>query len=126
MSSFGLSRIGQIAVPVKDIARAVAFYRDQIGMKFLFQAGKLAFFDCNGIMLMLDVPEDAEFQHPSSVLYFTVDDIQAGYAALKSRGVRFRGEPHIIHKAAEFDLWMAFFYDSEENTMAIRCEQRRP
>jgi methylmalonyl-CoA/ethylmalonyl-CoA epimerase len=126
MNSFGLSRIGQIAVPVKDIARAVAFYRDQIGMKFLFQAGKLAFFDCSGIILMLDVPEDAEFQHPSSVIYFTVDDIQAGYAALKSRGVRFRGEPHIIHKAAEFDLWMAFFYDSEENTMAIRCEQRRP
>ena len=125
MSEFGLSRIGQIAVPVSDIGRAVMFYRDQLGMKFLFQAGSLAFFDCGGIMLMLDVPEAEEFRHPSSILYFSVDDIQSGYDALKSRGVRFRGEPHLIHKAADYDLWMAFFYDSEKNTLALRCEKRR-
>ena len=120
-----LSQIGQIAVRAKDLARAVAFYRDVLGMKFLFQAPPgLAFFDCNGVRLLLDTP-DAEFDHPSSVIYFTVTDIQQAFETLRGRGVRFRGEPAIIAPMENYDLWMAFFYDSEENTLALMSEVPR-
>ena len=122
-ANVSLSVIGQIAVPVKDIGRAVAFYRDSLGMKFLFQAPPaLAFFDCNGLRLMLDVPEDKEFAHPSSIIYFKVDDIQAATKSLKGKGVQFRVEPHVIAKMPDHTLWMAFFFDSEGNTMALMSE----
>jgi methylmalonyl-CoA/ethylmalonyl-CoA epimerase len=119
----GLSTIAQIAVVVKDLDRAVAFYRDSLGMKFLFQAPPaLAFFDAAGIRLMLDVPEDREFAHHSSIIYFRVADIQATYAAFKARGVQFRGEPHVIAKLGNVTIWMAFFDDSEGNTLAVTSE----
>src|SRR5688572_33088807 len=69
-ASMSLSRIGQIAVNAHDVERATAFYRDTLGMKYLFSAPKLAFFDCDGVRLMLSPPEEKEFDHPSSVLYF--------------------------------------------------------
>jgi len=62
-------QIGQIAITVKDVERAVHFYRDALGMRFLFQAGGLAFFDCGGVRLMLSVPEKPEYNHPASILY---------------------------------------------------------
>lgn len=118
-----LSTIGQIAVPVKDLNRAVAFYRDNLGLKFLFQAPPaLAFFDCDGVRLLLDVPEDEEFRHPSSPFYFKVPDIKKAYADLQGRGVQFRKEPHVIAKMPPITLWMAFFFDSEGNTHALMCE----
>src|SRR6266566_4394712 len=87
-SRFGLDRIGQIAVNVKDLDRATAFYRDVLGMRPLFQVPKLAFFDCGGIRLMLSLPEKPEFDHPGSILYYKVDDIKAAHAALRGRGAR--------------------------------------
>ncbi|HKV11953.1 MAG TPA: VOC family protein [Thermoanaerobaculia bacterium] len=120
-----LTRIGQISVNAHDLERAVAFYRDALGMALLFQAPpKMAFFDCGGIRLMLGVPEEAEFDHPGSVLYFKVDDIQATYSAFKDRGVEFRGEPHLIARMPDHELWMAFFRDSEGNTLALMSEVR--
>ena len=118
-AEFGLSRIGQIAVNVHDLERATAFYRDRLGMHFLFSAPNLAFFQCGEVTLLLDVPETAEFDHPSSVIYFTVDDIDSAYETLKSRGVTFRAEPHVIHRTESRDLWMAFFQDLDENTLAL-------
>ncbi len=97
---------------VKDLDRAVAFYRDRLGLPFLFSAPpKLAFFNCGGTRLMLDVPEDPAFAHPGSVLYFTVDDIDAAYAELQARDVTFRAAPHLIAKMPDHELWMAFFSD---------------
>jgi methylmalonyl-CoA/ethylmalonyl-CoA epimerase len=120
-----LSRIGQVAVPVKDLKRAVAFYRDVLGMPFLFQAGeRLAFFECDGVRVMLDIP-DPEFAHPSSILYFRVPDIRAAHGDLAGKGVRFRGAPELIAKMPDHDLWMAFFWDTEENVMALMAEVRR-
>jgi methylmalonyl-CoA/ethylmalonyl-CoA epimerase len=81
----------------------------------------LAFFDCAGVRLLLDRPE-GEFDHPSSVIYFRVADIQPAYEALRARGVTFRGEPHLIAKMPDHDLWMAFFDDTEGNTLAVMCE----
>ena len=110
---------------VKDVPRAVAFYRDTLGMRFLFQAPPaLAFFDCGGIRLMLTVPEEKEFDHPGSILYFTVDDLDAVYADLKGKGVDFRDAPHLIAKMPDHELWMAFFRDGEGNTLALMHEKR--
>src|SRR5687767_1246256 len=78
-SHFGLSQICQISVNVHDLKRATAFYRDTLGMKHLFDAGTMAFFDCEGIRLMLAVPEKPEFDHPSSIIYFRVPNMEAAY-----------------------------------------------
>lgn len=118
-TEFGLSKIGQIAVTVHDLERAVAFYRDKLGMRPLFTVPKMAFFDCGGIHLMLGVPEKPEFDHPSSVIYYLVDDIQKAYESLAARGVRFEGKPHMIARLETYDLWMAFFRDSENNLAGL-------
>jgi methylmalonyl-CoA/ethylmalonyl-CoA epimerase len=119
-----LSTIGQISMVVKDVARATAFYRDRLGMKFLFEFPGLAFFDCGGVRLMLGRAEKPEHDHPGSVLYFKVDDIDAAYAELGSRGVQFIEKPHLIAKLPDHELWMAFFNDSEGNTLALMHEKR--
>ena len=121
-----LDRIGQIAINVKDLDRAVAFYRDTLGMRPLFQVPKMAFFDCGGIRLMLSLPEKPEFDHPGSILYYRVPDIQQAHAALRGRGVAFEGEPHLIAKLPDHDLWMAFLRDSEGNLLALMSEVRPP
>jgi len=119
------SRIGQIAVVVQDLERAVAFYRDTLGLRFLFQAPpKLAFFDCGGVRLMLDVPEEEEFKHAASILYYKVDDIQATWATLRGRGVEFRDEPHMVARMPDHELWMTHFWDGEGNTLALMSEVR--
>lgn len=121
----GLSTIGQIAVPVKDLDRAIGFYRDVLGLRFLFQAPPgLAFFDAGGIRLLIERPQDEEFAHPSSIIYFKVDDIQAMHRAMLDRGVDFRQGPHLIAKLPDHDLWMAFFRDTEGNTHALMSEVR--
>jgi catechol 2,3-dioxygenase-like lactoylglutathione lyase family enzyme len=122
---WSLSLIGQIAINAKDVKRATAFYRDTLGMKFLFEASNLAFFDCGGVRLMLGLPEKPEFDHPSSVLYYRVPDIQAAHKTLSSRGVKFEAAPHLIARLADHDLWMAFFRDSESNLAALMSEVRK-
>ncbi|MDR6881810.1 VOC family protein [Bacillus sp. 3255] len=122
MSTNRLTQIAQISVHAGDIDRAVVFYRDTLGMKFLFQAGQVAFFDCGGIRLMLSLPEKAEFNHPGSVIYYKVDDIKSVYETFMDRGVAFVGEPHQVADMGRFDLWMAFFQDSEGNTLALTSE----
>jgi len=120
-----LDRIGQIAINVKDLGRAVRFYRDTLGMRFLFEVPNLAFFDCGGVRLMLGRAEKPEFDHPGSVLYYKVADITATFAALKGRDVDFIDEPHLIARMPDHDLWMVFFRDSEGNTLALMSEVRR-
>ncbi len=122
---FGLDRIGQIAVNVKDLDRAVAFYRDALGMRPLFQVPKMAFFDCGGVRIMLSLPESPEFDHPASVIYYRVDDVQSAHTTLRGRGVGFEGEPHVVARLADHDLWMAFCRDPEGNVLALMSEVRR-
>ena len=115
-----LSKIGQIAVNAHDIERATAFYRDVLRVPFLFPAGTMSFFDCSGTWLMLGIASSPEFDHPSSVLYFDVDDIDAEYERLAARGVEFTSKPHFVHHQPDRSLFLAFFKDSEENTLALR------
>ena len=123
-TDFGLDQIGQISVTARDLDRAVAFYRDTLGMTFLFRVPGLAFFDCTGIRLALSTPEGPDFDHPSSVLYFKVADLAAAHATLVRRGVQFIDEPHVIATMPDHELWMAFFRDSEGNVMALMSEVR--
>ena len=121
----GISRIGQIAINAHDVERATAFYQDALGLKLLFKAGPgLAFFDCGGVRLMLTRPEKPEFDHPSSILYFSVPDIQAAHAQMKEKGVKFEDEPHLIAKMPDHELWMTFFRDSEGNLLGLMSEVR--
>jgi len=122
---FGLSQIGQIAIHAQDVERATAFYRDQLGMTFLFAAPGLAFFDCGGVRLMLSRAEKPEFDHPASILYYKVPDIEDARRALAGRGVVFGSEPHVVHRAADHDLWLADFRDSEGNLLALMSEVPR-
>jgi methylmalonyl-CoA/ethylmalonyl-CoA epimerase len=125
-----LSDIGQIAVYVDDIDRAVRFYRDTLGLPFLFQAPPgLAFFRCGNVRLMLDQParETNRLAHAtSSIIYYMVPDIHAAHAALQARAVEFVDGPHLIASMPDHDLWMAFFNDTEGNTLALMSEVRPP
>lgn len=121
-----LSRIGQIAINIYDPDRATAFYRDVLGLPHLLRAGRLSFFDCGGVRLMLSPPEKPEFDHPTSILYFHVADIRATFERLKGAGVKFEDEPHLLARMPKNDLWMTFFRDSENNLLALMSEVARP
>ena len=123
---FGVSRIGQIAMTVGDLPRAIAFYRDVLGMRFLFEAPPaMAFFDCGGVRLMMSLPEQtgasAGAQY-ASIVYYAVDDIQQAARALEARGVVFEAAPHLVARLAHADLWMAFLRDPDHHLLAIMSE----
>ncbi|HEY8148622.1 MAG TPA: VOC family protein [Vicinamibacteria bacterium] len=123
-ANFGLAQIGQIAVPVSDVGRAISFYRDVLGMRFLFQAPPgLGFFDCAGVRLMLDAPAKAQAGQ-GSVIYYKVPDLQAAFETLTNRGVTFEAKPHLIAKLPDHELWMAFFRDPDQNLLALMSEVR--
>jgi methylmalonyl-CoA/ethylmalonyl-CoA epimerase len=125
IESFGLAEIGQIAVPVSDIDRAIAFYRDVLGMRFLFKAPPgLGFFDCNGIRLLLDAPVKKQEKNYSSIIYYKVSDLQAAYEILSKRGVVFEQKPELVAKMPDHELWMAFFRDPDSNLLALMSEIR--
>ena len=123
--AFALDCIGQIALTVRDVPRAVAFYRDALGLPFLFAAPpNLAFFGVGGVRLMLTAPEgnDVAVAGSSTVLYFKVADIGAAHAALRERGVLFVDEPHLIARMADHDLWMVFFRDPDQHLIGLMSE----
>jgi methylmalonyl-CoA/ethylmalonyl-CoA epimerase len=120
--NFGLSAIEQIAVNAHDIERAIEFYRDKLGMKHLFSVPpNLAFFDCDGIRLMLSLPAKPEFDHPGSIIYFKVEDLKLAYSTLSERGVQFEEGPTFVADMVTYDLWLASFRDSENNLLALMC-----
>jgi predicted enzyme related to lactoylglutathione lyase len=125
-ADISLGKIGQISVNVHDLERASAFYKDTLGVKHLFSfPPKMAFFDCDGIRLMLAIPERPDLDHPSSILYFKVEDIDAAYDSLVKRGVHFEGKPLLVAPMETYDLWLAEFRDSENNVLALMCEKAK-
>lgn len=122
MSSNPIQKIGQIGIPIKNIDRAIAFYKEQLGLPLLFNTDTMAFFDCDGIRLLLSIPENEQFAHPSSVIYFQVKEIKEKYEELLANGVRFVDEPHVVAKIGQTETWMTFFSDSEDNVMALISE----
>lgn len=120
--NMGIQKIGQIGVPAKDLERALSFYKDSLGLPLLFNTDTMAFFECNGIRLLLGLPEKEEFAHPSSVIYFQVANIYDTYEELKAKGVTFIDEPHLVAKMDNRETWMAFFKDTEDNVHALMSE----
>ena len=118
-----LEAIGQIAVNVHDLDRAIAFYRDRLGLRLLFHVPNMAFFQCGAVRLMLGTPSGPEFDHPSSILYFRVADIEVAHRTLAGRDVTFRDAPHLVHRAQDHELWLTFFDDSEGNVLALMSER---
>jgi len=120
------AKIGQIAVVCQDVARATAFYRDTLGLPFLFAAGPtLSFFQCGGVRLMLSTSEGTGDKTLSSMLYYFVTDIEGTQRDLEAKGVEFSEEPHLIAKLPDHDLWLSAFKDSEGNMLGI-MEEKRP
>ncbi|MCA1321486.1 VOC family protein [Bacillus tianshenii] len=117
-----INQVGQIGIPVKDFERGVAFYKEKLTLPLLFSTGNLAFFDCNGVRLLLSLPEKEEFANASSILYFTVEDIKGSYEEMLEKDVRFMDEPHVVAKMGDTETWMAFFSDEEGNTHALMSE----
>ncbi len=115
--------IAQVAVNASDIDRATAFYRDVVGLPFLFAAPGMAFFDCGGVRVMLSEPSDERFDHPASILYYTVEDIDAAHERMVSAGARSERGPHKVHEGEGFELWMAFLHDSEGNVFALASQR---
>lgn len=123
--SVKLNYIGQIAIPVSDIDRAIEFYKDILGMNFLFKAPPgLGFFDCGGIRLLLDAPAWKSSETRSSVIYFLVTDIHTVTSRLESLGVKIETQPHMVAKMPDHDLWMSFFRDPDQNLLALMSEVR--
>jgi methylmalonyl-CoA/ethylmalonyl-CoA epimerase len=124
-----LKTLGQIAITVRDLAVSTAFYRDTLGMKFLFDAGSMTFFQCDSVRLLLGTAEgdssDTPLAPSSTILYFMVDDLIQTHASLLTRGVSFSREPHLVAKMSDHDLWMAFLKDPEGNTIGLMNEVRR-
>ena len=125
MSNLREARIGQIAVVCQDVARATAFYRDTLGLQFLFAAGPtLSFFQCGGIRLMLSTSEGTGDKTLSSMLYYFVTDIEGTQRDLEAKGVEFLEKPHLIAKLPDHDLWLSAFKDSEGNMLGLMEEKR--
>lgn len=122
-ASVSFDTIGQIALTVDDLAQAKDFYQNTLGMKFLFDAGHLAFLQCGNIRLMLTTPEKPE-PRGGTILYYKVADINATCAAIKARGASLLEEPHLIARMPDHDLWMASLKDPAGNILGIMCEVR--
>lgn len=120
-----ITGIGQIAINVQDLQRAVGFYKDKLGLRLLYEFPGLAFFDCDGVRLMLARAEKPEFDHPASIIYYRVGDINATARALEAAGLTLEHKPRIIAEMPDHDLWMTFMRDSEGNFLGFMSEVRK-
>ncbi len=115
--------IGQLMIPVDDFDRGVAFYRDALGLPFLFAAPpQMAFFMCGNVRLLVGVLPPGEKAQRGSAVYFRVADISAVHAELQGKGVKFRAAPHVVHRTPQSELWLAEFTDPEGNPLALMSE----
>lgn len=115
--------VGQLLIPVEDLESAIEYYRDTLGLRYLFSAPpQMSFFQAGDVRLLVGVPEAGQRPERGSAVYFKVSDIHAVHATLKQRGVKFGGEPKLIHKAPTSELWLAEFRDPDGNQLALMSE----
>ncbi|MFE0508292.1 VOC family protein [Peribacillus butanolivorans] len=122
MIANSIQKVGQIGIPVKNLEKAVGFYKDLLKLPFLFSPDSMAFFDCNGTRLLLSLPEKEDFAQSSSVIYFQVENIKEAHEELIEKGVYFIDKPHIVAKMEQTETWMTFFKDTEGNTHSLISE----
>lgn len=121
-TSFKLDGVGQIAVPVRDLERSVAFYRDVLGLPFLFEVPGMAFFNGGGVRVLLGEQKEGDLS--ASIIYYRVDDIAAAFAKLEGHGVSIVARPHFVARMEDHELWLAFLKDPDEHTFALMAEIR--
>lgn len=121
-AEFIINGIGQVSIRVHDMEISTRFYQETLGLNLLFQIPNMAFFECNGIQIMLSIPENPKFDHPSSIFYFKVDNINAAYETLVERNVDFLSKPHKISEMDHTETWMVFFHDPDQNVHALMSE----
>jgi methylmalonyl-CoA/ethylmalonyl-CoA epimerase len=115
--------VGQLLIPVEDLDRGIAFYRDTLGLRFLFSAPpQMSFFQSGNVRLLVGVPEAGGPRQRGSQIYFHVADIHAVHQTLGERGVRFRAAPHVVHRTPASELWLAEFADPDGNLLALMSE----
>jgi methylmalonyl-CoA/ethylmalonyl-CoA epimerase len=115
--------VAQLLIPIEDFEKGVAFYRDVLGLPFLFAAPpQMAFFDCGGVRLLVGVMPSGQQAQRGSAIYFQVADIDAVYSFLTENGVRFKAEPHVVHRTPKSELWLAEFSDPDGNQLALMSE----
>ncbi|MGC2637855.1 MAG: VOC family protein [Acidobacteriaceae bacterium] len=121
MATVHLDEITQIAVTVSNLEEARTFYRDVLGMRFLFDAGTMAFFQCGGVRLLVGTGETSS--GGGTILYFKVADLEGTHVSLKARGVEFTQEPHLVARMKSHDLWLAFLKDPSGNVLGLMEEK---
>lgn len=120
------STVGQLLIPVEDLDRAIAFYRDTLGLRFLFAAPpQMSFFQAGTVRLLVGVPEANQPRQRGSMVYFRVTDIHGVFQTLKERGVTFGASPHVVHRTPTAELWLVEFQDPDGNQLALMSETPR-
>ncbi len=120
-----LSAIRQIAVTVGNVDAALAFYRDILGLTFLFSAGPdLAFLDADGVRIMLTTPQGHGAVGANSILYFRVTDIATTHSALVAGGARNERAPQLAARMPDHELWIGFLRDPDDNLVGLLEERR--
>jgi len=118
-----IDRVLQLSIPVRDLLRATAFYRDVVGLELLFEVPNMAFFDCGGIRILVGTGEVAPKNSCASI-YFNTADINAEVARLREGGVTMDDATRIA-QLADRDVWLAHFYDPDGNLLSLMSEVRR-
>lgn len=117
--------IGQIAITVSDVAKALPFYRDVLGLKSLFSPNpNLAFLAAGTVRIMLSTPQGSGQVGANSILYFKVSDIATAHAAMVQKGAVSDAIPHLIAKMPDHELWIGFLRDPEGNLVGLMEEKR--
>jgi predicted enzyme related to lactoylglutathione lyase len=120
-----LSNIRQIAITVSDVGAALPFYRDVLGLTFLFSpAPNLAFLETGGVRIMLSTPQGAGTVGHNSILYFAVTDIAATHAAIVERGAKNERTPQLTARMPDHELWASFVRDPDGNLIGLMEEKR--
>ena len=115
--------VAQLLIPVEDLDRAIAFYRDTLGLPFLFSAPpQMSFFQSGNVRLLVGVPAAHEPRQRGSAVYFKVADIHAVFHTLVERGVQFGTSPHVVHRTPTTELWLTEFRDPDGNQLALMSE----
>jgi methylmalonyl-CoA/ethylmalonyl-CoA epimerase len=121
-----LENICQVALTVQDLARSRKFYQDKLGMKFLFDAGSMAFFQCGPVRFMIGLSEQPASGASGTIIYFKVEGLQEIHAALSGQGIAFLAAPHVVARMPDHDLWLALLRDPDGNTLGLMSEVARP
>ena len=124
--TLAVSKLGQVAITVSDVPKALAFYRDILGVTFLFSPSRtMAFLSAGEVRLMLSTPQGAGTPGANSILYFTVSDIEQAYASFVSRGATGERAPQLAARMADHELWLGFLRDPDGNLVGL-MEEKRP